>query len=99
MTDKNRQDKEFKQDQRLARLVEAFKADSGEYKDLATPADREDRRRLLRSLMNIRMPKALPQDVLRIQDEYLQERAEEKGIVRLSEIPEIRDSMSISSRV
>ena len=95
MTDKNRQDKEFKQDQRLARLVEAFKADSGEYKDLATPADQEDRRRLLRSLMNIRMPKALPQDVLRIQDEYLQERAAEKGIVRLSEIPEIRDSMSI----
>lgn len=95
MTDKNRQDKEFKQDQRIARLVEAFKADSGEYKDLATPADREDRRRLLRSLMNIRMPKALPQDVLRIQDEYLQERAAEKGIVRLPEIPEIRDGMSI----
>lgn len=50
MTDKNRQDKELKQDRRLVRLVEAFKADSCEYKDLATPADWEDRRRLLRSL-------------------------------------------------
>ena len=83
------------QDRRLAGLVEAFKADSGQYKDLATPADREGRRRLLRSLMNIRMPGALPENVLRIQDEYLQERAAEKGIVRPEQLPEIRAGLSI----
>ncbi len=83
------------QDQRLSYLVEAFKADSDDYRDLPTPSDPEEKRRVLRSLMNIRMPGELPADVLRVQDEYLAERAEEKGIVRLSEIPEIRDGLSI----
>jgi len=45
--------------------------------------------------MNIRMPKAFSDDVLAVQDEYLTGRAEEKGIVHLSDIPEIRDGLSI----
>lgn len=76
-------------------LVEEFKSDSVEYRDLRTPDDIEGKRRVLRSLMNIRMPKSMDDRVLRIQDEYLKERAEEKGIVRLSDIPEIRDGLSI----
>ena len=83
------------QDQRLDYLVEAFKADSGEYKDLQTPADQEGKRRILRSLMNIRMPKALPDSILEVQDEYLAERAIEKGIIQVSDIPIMRDSLSI----
>ena len=83
------------QDQRLDYLVEAFKADSAEYKDLQTPADREGKQRILRSLMNVRMPGQLPDAVLGIQDEYLAERAEKKGIVQLSDIPVIRDGLSI----
>ena len=83
------------QDQRLAELVEAFKVDSGEYRDLPTPADREGKRRILRSLMNIRTPRELPGSVLAVQDDYLTERAKEKGIVRLPDIPVIRDGLSI----
>ena len=83
------------QEQRLEYLVEAFKADSGEYKDLRTPADMDGKRRILRSLMNIRMPKTLPDAVQEAQDEYLAARAEEKGIVRLSDIPVIRDGLSV----
>ena len=87
--------KETTQEQRLDYLVEEFKTDSGEYKDLQTPADPEGKRRILRSLMNIRMPRELPDEVLAVQDEYLSGRAEEKGIVRLSDIPIIRDGLSI----
>ena len=83
------------QEQRLDILVEAFKADSVQYKDLQTPADTEGKRRLLRSLMNIRMPKKLDDSVLAVQDEYLKERIRENGIVTLSEIPVIRNGMSI----
>ena len=83
------------QEQRLDTLVEAFKADSVQYKDLQTPEDNEGKRRLLRSLMNIRMPKKLDDSVLAVQDEYLRERIRENGIVTLSEIPVIRDGMSI----
>ena len=83
------------QEQRLDTLVEAFKADSVQYKDLQTPEDNEGKRRILRSLMNIRMPKKLDDSVLAVQDEYLRERIRENGIVTLSEIPVIRNGMSI----
>ena len=83
------------QEQRLDTLVEAFKADSVQYKDLQTPEDNEGKRRILRSLMNIRMPKKLDDSVLAVQDEYLRERIRENGIVTLSKIPVIRNGMSI----
>lgn len=65
--------------QRLDYLVEKFKADSDEYKDLQVPDDREGKQRILRSLMNIRMPRPLSDDVTAIQNEYLTGRAAEKG--------------------
>ncbi len=83
------------QEQRLDTLVEAFKADSVQYKELQTPADTEGKRRILRSLMNIRMPKKLDDSVLAVQDEYLRERIRENGVVTLSEISVIRNGMSI----
>lgn len=86
---------ETTQEQRLDFLVEAFKADSDEYKDLQTPEDTEGKKQILRSLMNIRMPKKVSDEVLTVQDEYLSERADEKGIVTLSDIPIIRDGLSI----
>jgi O-acetyl-ADP-ribose deacetylase (regulator of RNase III) len=83
------------QEQRLDYLVKEFKADSDEYKDVQVPGDTEGKQRILRSLMNIRMPKTLSDDVLAVQDEYLTGRAKEKGIVYLSDIPIIRDGFSI----
>ena len=83
------------QEQRLDYLVKEFKADSDEYKDVQVPGDMEGKQRILRSLMNIRMPKTLSDDVLAVQDEYLTGRAKEKGIVYLSDIPIIRDGFSI----
>ena len=81
------------QEQRLDYLVEAFKADAVEYQDLRTPADTESRQRLLRSLMNVRMPRPMAKDILLVQDEYLKERAEERGIVPLARIPSIAESL------
>lgn len=51
------------QEQRLDYLVEEFKTDSVEYKNLQTPEDTDGKRRVLRSLMNIRMPKKLSEPV------------------------------------
>ena len=83
------------QDQRLDYLVEEFKKDSVQYKDLETPKDTEGKRYVLRSLMNIRMPKPFPEEALAVQNDYLAGRAEEKGIVRLSDIPVTRGAVSI----
>ena len=83
------------QEKRLAYLVEAFRNESADYRGLRIPEDIDSRQRILRSLMNVRMPKELPVDVLKVQDEYLAERAKEKGIVRTEDIPEIRSGISI----
>ena len=42
---------------------------------------------LLRSLMNIRMPGEMAEDVTEVQDAFLAEEAREKGIVTLEDIP------------
>ena len=83
------------QEERLDYLVEAFKADSVKYRLIDTPKDTEGKRRLLRSLMNIRMPKPLPDEVKEVQDAYLKERIRANGIVGLDDIPVIRDGLSI----
>ena len=84
-----------KQIQQLDYLIEKFKIDSDDYKNLETPSDIEGKQYLLRSLMNIRMPKEMSEEILKIQDDYLKNRTQEKGIVYLSEIPTIRDGLSI----
>lgn len=76
-------------------LVEKFREDSSEYRNIEIPTDVEGKRRILRSLMNVRMPGKLPQDVLKAQDEYLTERAEERGVVELSDIPVTVDCLSV----
>ena len=86
--------KEMTQNERLDLLVEEFKEDSVQYRNLETPGDTEGKKRILRSLMNIRMPKMMPASVLRVQDEYLQGRIRENGIVTLNEIPTIADQGS-----
>ena len=59
------------------------------------PNDIIKKQQMLRSLMNIRMPKKMIDEVIKVQDEYLSYRAKEKGIVKLSDIPLIKDNLSI----
>ena len=76
-----------KQEERLDYLLREFKEDSVRYRDLEVGEDYAEKRMALRSLMNIRMPGEMAQDVVRVQDEFLTEEAKEKGIVTLEQIP------------
>ena len=88
-------DKLRTQEERLNYLLEEFKADSDNYKEIAIPDSIGEKQALLRSLMNIHMPKKMSDQVIRIQDDYLAGRAQEKGIVRLADIPVAKDNLSI----
>ena len=79
--------KEMTQNERLDYLVEEFKKDSVRYRDLETPEDEAGKRQILRSLMNVRMPRRMHSRVVEVQDEYLKERIRENGIVTLSDVP------------
>lgn len=79
------------QEERLDYLLHEFKEDSGRYRDLETGDRYEEKRMAFRSLMNIRMPGRMREDVLKVQDEFLEEEAKEKGIVTLEDIPTIKE--------
>ena len=84
-----------KQNDRLDYLLESFKADSKNYKDTKIPNDEDEKVRILRSLMNIRMPGKMSEAIIKVQDDYLKECAKEKGIVELSDIATVKDNISI----
>ena len=71
---------------RLLWLIKALLSESEEYSEVVIPEKESDRKRLLRALMNIRAPKDIGDEFLRIQDEYLQEEIRRKGITDISEL-------------
>lgn len=79
------------QEERLNYLVERFKEDSGEYRNLKVSDNINEKKRILRSLMNIRMPRAMDDETLTIQDEYLKEAIIEKGIVKINDIKTVSE--------
>ena len=68
--------------------------DEGGYAN-AIPEGAEDQRRLLRALMNVRPPRPIGEDFLRVQDDYLRERAREKGIVDARDIAPLQGRLCV----
>ena len=56
------------------------------YKDTEMPDDIQAQKRLLRSLMNVRSPKPISEEFLRVQDDYLQEELSQKHITSVSDL-------------
>ena len=56
------------------------------YKDTEMPDDIHAQKRLLRSLMNVRSPKSISEEFLRVQDDYLQEELSQKHITSVSDL-------------
>ena len=77
------------QEERLDYLVSSLCEDSVQYKELSV--EKSDRRSIIRSLMNIRMPKPISSEFMRIQDEFLKLESKEKGIVSWKDLPNIGD--------
>lgn len=75
------------QTERLTFLINYLISENSELKLIDIPAQDTARKRLLRSLMNIRPPKTVSKEFLDVQDAYLQEECMEKGIISLSDIP------------
>ena len=68
------------QEQRLDFLLHCLLNEKEEYRDIEIPADKREKRRLLRSLMNVRPPVPASEEFLKAQDAYLKERLEERGV-------------------
>jgi O-acetyl-ADP-ribose deacetylase (regulator of RNase III) len=74
-------------------LLDKLKEDSGRYKNLETDGmDASEKKDVIRSLVNVRMPRAVPAGLLELEDDYLQGELAAKGIVSLCEIPVLADT-------
>lgn len=76
---------------RIDVFLNKLKEDSTEYKQLEVSENIEAKKMAIRSLMNVRMPRSLSDELLKLQNDYLQKELQDKGIVRLSDIPTIKD--------
>lgn len=78
-------------EERVSSLVDYLKHEDSGYAALQEPVNYEEKRRLLRSLMNVRFPGDATEDFLQMQDTLLKEELEEKGIVGVEDLPVIGD--------
>lgn len=87
------------QTERRKYLIKRLLSEQPRYEDIAVPEDPNGQRRLLRSLMNVRMPAAIGEEFLQVQDEYLAEAAREKGVTDLSRLTPVEDHSGIQPAV
>ena len=81
------------QDRRRVFLINRLLSEQARYKDLQIPQDTAEQKRLLRSLLNVRMPGKISDDFLAVQDEYLQEETAAKGITDIADLPPVSEGI------
>lgn len=74
-------------------LIKYLLAENMEYRKLEIPQTIAEQKQLLRSLMNIRVPRYIDVDFLRVQDEYLQTETALKGITSFLNLTPIKDDI------
>ncbi|MCC8057847.1 protein-ADP-ribose hydrolase [Cloacibacillus sp.] len=74
------------QEERLDYLIETLAAEQPRYADLKLPADRGEKRALLRALFNLRPPLPAADRLLAVQDEYLAEELRARGTTLAAEL-------------
>lgn len=67
-------------------LIKRLLDEDRRYDGMEVPADAHAQKRMLRALMNVRLPKAIDAEFLAVQDEYLRQEMEAVGITRLADL-------------
>lgn len=81
------------QEERLDFLVRYLLDEDKEYENIAVPSGLQDRRRLLRGLMNVRPPAPVSRQFLEVQGAYLQQRLAERGVTRLTDLTPVQPGL------
>ena len=78
------------QSERRTYLIKKLLNERPEYANMNIPSNTMEQRQLLRSLMNIRMPKEAGEEFIGIQNKYLQQINEERGIVTINQMEQLK---------
>lgn len=74
------------QDERRIYLIEYLLKEESGLRMRKIPKDKKGQENMLRALMNVRPPRPVGKDLLKIQDEYLLERNRERGITDVADL-------------
>ncbi|MCI6272335.1 MAG: protein-ADP-ribose hydrolase [Erysipelotrichaceae bacterium] len=81
------------QSKRIKYLIDYLIKEDERYKNNSFSQSEDEEKNLLRALLNIREPKTITEEFLKIQDEYLQEEISKKGIVSLSDLTQVEENI------
>ncbi|MBS5284813.1 MAG: protein-ADP-ribose hydrolase [Clostridiales bacterium] len=81
------------QKERRLFLIKTLLSERPQYRGLEIPEEDMGQRRLLRSLLNVRMPEPVCDEFLEVQDAYLQEELAGRGITRASDLIPVQEGM------
>ncbi|MGN0602428.1 MAG: protein-ADP-ribose hydrolase, partial [Oscillospiraceae bacterium] len=79
--------------EKLLYLIKYLLAEDSQCKNIQIPDDRKSRFDLFRSLVNIRPPKPIDDNFLKVQDEFLQEEITAKGISDIADMQPVKDNI------
>lgn len=81
------------QQERRMYLIQEMLKERPEYTGMEIPEDEREQKILLRSLFNIRMPKPVTSCFLEVQDAYLREEIEQKGITEFTDLVAVQEAI------
>ena len=81
------------QTERRLYLLQSLLSERPEYRDWTIPQNADDQRRLLRGLMNVRPPRPCGEELLRVQDAYLQQLLAERGVTDADGLSPVQPGM------
>lgn len=81
------------QKERRLFLIKTLLSERPQYRGLEIPEEDVGQRRLLRSLLNVRMPEPVRDEFLEVQDAYLQEELAGRGITRASDLIPVQEGV------
>lgn len=86
------------QNEKLLFLIKYLLSENPRYQNMKIPTNQTEQFRLFRSLVNIRSPKPISEDFLKVQDEYLQEETARKGITDIADLQPISRNIYLWKR-
>lgn len=81
------------QTERRLYLIKELLTEQPKYRGLSIPADTAEQKRLLRSLMNVRIAQPISKNFLAVQDEYLRDELSQKGVTNLADLTPIAEGI------
>lgn len=81
------------QEERRLFLIKELLNEQPRYDDIPIPAREQEQKNLLRALFNVRMPETVTDEFLEVQNAYLQEETQRKGITDIADLHPVQDNL------